>query len=57
MEILQDKRLWIVLAAVLVLLFAANSAGWLGGGEPETAVQEQATSGEQTTGSEQTIGQ
>ena len=36
MELLQDKRLWILIAAVVVLLFAANAAGWLGGGAPQS---------------------
>ena len=36
MEILQDKRLWIGIAAVVVVLFAANAAGWLGGGAPQS---------------------
>jgi hypothetical protein len=36
MEILQDKRLWIVIAAVVVALYAANTAGWLGGGAPQS---------------------
>jgi hypothetical protein len=30
MEYLQDKRLWIAIAVVVVVLFAANAAGWLG---------------------------
>ena len=36
MEILQDKRLWIVIAAVVVAFYAANTAGWLGGGAPQS---------------------
>ena len=36
MEILQDKRVWIVIAAVVVLLVGANAAGWLGGGAPQS---------------------
>ena len=36
MELLQDKRLWILIAACVVLLFAANAAGWLGGGAPQS---------------------
>ena len=36
MEILQDKRVWIVIAAAVVILFAANAAGWLGGGAPQS---------------------
>jgi len=36
MEILQDKRLWIVVAAVVVLLVGANAAGWLGGEAPQS---------------------
>jgi hypothetical protein len=36
MELLQDKRLWILIAAVAVLLFAANTAGWFGGGAPQS---------------------
>jgi len=35
MELLQDKRLWILIAAVVVLLFAVNAAGWFGGGTPQ----------------------
>ena len=36
MEILQDKRVWIVIAAAVVILFAANAVGWLGGGAPQS---------------------
>jgi hypothetical protein len=36
MEILQDKRLWIVIVAAVVILFAANAAGWLGDGAPQS---------------------
>ena len=36
MEILQDKRLWILIAAVVVLLFVANAAGLFGGGAPQS---------------------
>jgi hypothetical protein len=36
MEILQDKRLWFVIAAVVVTLYAVNRAGWLGGGTPQS---------------------
>jgi len=36
MEILQDKRLWIAIAVVVVALYAANTAGWLGGGAPQS---------------------
>ena len=46
MELLQDKRLWIVIAAVVLVLFVANAAGWLGGGAPQpepTAQQETTT--------------
>ena len=31
MELLHDKRLWILIAAVVVLLFVTNAAGWIGG--------------------------
>ncbi len=36
MKILQDKRLWIAIAVVVVALYAANRAGWLGGGTPQS---------------------
>ena len=41
MEILQDKRLWILIAGVVVLLFVANAAGWFGGGEPQSVAPAQ----------------
>ncbi len=31
MKILQDKRLWIAIAVVVVALYAAYAGGWLGG--------------------------
>ncbi len=31
MENLKDKRLWIVIAAVVVILIVAYAAGWIGG--------------------------
>ncbi len=30
MEFLQDKRLWIAIAVVVVALYVAYAAGWLG---------------------------
>jgi hypothetical protein len=35
MEALKDKRVMIVLAAIVVLGYIAYSAGWFGGGAPE----------------------
>jgi len=34
-ELLQDKRLWVLIAAVVVLLFVGNAAGWFSGGAPQ----------------------
>ncbi len=36
MKILQDKRLWIAIAVVVVALYAAYAGGWLGGGAPQS---------------------
>ena len=36
MELLQDKRLWIVIAAVVAVLIGVRAAGWLGGGAPQS---------------------
>ncbi len=35
MEALKDKRAMIVLAAIVVLVYIAYSAGWFGGEVPE----------------------
>ncbi len=36
MKILQDKRMWIAIAVVIVALYAAYAAGWLGSGTPQS---------------------
>ena len=36
MENLKDKRLWVVIAAVVVILIVAYATGWIGGGTPQS---------------------
>lgn len=45
MELLQDERLWILIAAFVVVLFAPNAAGWFGGGalQPGVPAQQETT--------------
>ena len=46
---LKDKRLWYVVAVIVVLLVIGYAAGWFGGtSEPEPQSQEQGTEGQET---------
>ena len=39
----QDKRLWYIIGAVIVVLLIGYGSGFFGGSEPEPASEEQTT--------------